>query len=145
MKALLIKEVRGLGKKGEIKDVNNGYANNYLFPNKLAVLATPEVAAKIEREKAFSEKRRKELVSKLKIEAKRLEETTFDFFMKTGGKGEIFGSVSATLIEKALAEKGFSNTRVLLERPIKNLGEFKIPADFGEGVNAEVRVRIIPE
>lgn len=142
MRVVLLKDVKGLGRRGDVKDVSDGYARNFLLQEKIAKIATPEVVAKIEREKTLSEERRKELILKLKVKEEKLKEKTLEFFLKIGAKGEIFGSVSAVLIEKALRDEGFEKINILLDRPIKTLGTHEIEADFGEGVKTKIRISV---
>ncbi len=145
MKVILLKDAKGLGKKGEVKEVSDGYARNFLIPRGVAVQATPDELKKLEKLKAESSAKLEKLVNTLKAKADQLEKLTFTFRLKVGEKGEVFGGVHGKEIEEKLGEAGFPNARVELERPIKTIGETFVLADLGEKIMAKIRIAVKPE
>jgi large subunit ribosomal protein L9 len=148
MKIILLEDVRGLGKKFDVKEVNNGYARNFLFPNTLATAATEGALKKIAGMKEEHDKNEKNLVAHLKELAEKISATKLEFFLKTDKSGAIFGSVNKESILKALR----SHDLVLTERvdlelkyPLKELGEYTVPVDFKKGVTAVLRVIVAKE
>ena len=142
MKVLLLSDVRKLGKKYDVKEVSEGYARNFLFARKLAVPADAG-AMKI---KAQAESRENETVGRYKELAKRLVGEVLEFKVRAGQKGEVFGSVTAKDIEAALLRKGYggqNNLAIILEKPLRALGEHKVGVNFGKGITGEVRVRLL--
>lgn len=139
MKVLLLKDVRKVGKKYEIKEVSDGYARNFLFARKLAVPAD-EGAMKI---KAKAEAGESALISRYKEMAAKLNRETLEFKVRAGEKGGVFGSVTSQQIKKALLEKGYEVAEVVLEKPLRALGEHKVAISFGRGITGEAKVLVI--
>lgn len=136
MQVLLLQDIKGLGRRFDIKEVKDGFARNFLFPKKLAVPAD-EQALKI-KDAALKEKRHE--LAKYEALAARLKELTLEFKVRTGEHKEVFGSVKEADILKSLEAHGIAGGHVVLERPLKTLGEHKISVKFGEGVSGEVKV-----
>jgi large subunit ribosomal protein L9 len=142
MKILLLQDVKKVGRKMEVKEVSEGYARNFLFARKLAVPADAG-AMKI---KAQAEARENELVSRYKEMAKKLAGEVLEFKVKTGQKREVFGSVTAKDIEATLLRKGYggqNNLAIILEKPIRVLGEHKVEVSFGKGVGGQLTIRLL--
>jgi large subunit ribosomal protein L9 len=138
MKIILLVDVKTLGKKNEIKEVSDGYARNFLFPRKLAQMATPELVKKTEaQEKQRAEKESEETGKKKRL-AESLQGRKFTLKAKDK-KGKLFGSITAKQISEKLAENGFVIWEKCLNisKPIKELGEHKIKIDLGDGIVAE--------
>lgn len=138
MRVILLSDVRGVGRKNDVKEVADGYARNFLVAKKLAVAAD---------EKGMGAKAQvdaKEEAERLRLAAlaARLSTITLDFTMKTGPHGELFGSVSKRDVEMALREKGFVEGEIILEHPIKSTGEQKVEVDFGKGARGVLKVVI---
>jgi len=140
MKVILLQDIKGIGKKYEVKEVADGYARNFLFPKKMATAATPSTLANLEKEKALFEAKRQERIAALKKEVEKISATPLRFRLKVGKKGEIFGSVSSLDIEKALKNLGVKEAKPELEQSLKELGEHKVTVDLGEGVKGEIKV-----
>ena len=138
-------DIKGLGKKHEVKEVKEGYVRNFLFPKKLVISATSEALQRLSKEKAEAEKDHALLVAKLAEEVKKLRSLKLIFQLKTRDTNEVFGSVNRVQIEKALHEKGFSDFKIELERPIKTLGEKKLIVDLGAGVKSEIEIIVEPQ
>jgi large subunit ribosomal protein L9 len=140
MKVILLKDIKGIGKKFDIKEVKDGYGRNFLLARGLAEAATKDALNKLETRKKVQEAERQKLVEKLKLEAKGLEETKLGFKMKVGEKGETFGSVSHKDIETELAKHGYKNLKIELEKPIKGISEHSVTIDLGEGIKAKIKI-----
>lgn len=140
MKIILLKDVKGLGQRLEVKEVKDGYGRNFLIARGLAEAATKDALNKLEHQKKIWEAEREKLVGELKIGAKKLEEMELKFKMKTGEKGETFGSVSRKDIEMELTKYGYKNLKIELEKPIKTIGEHKVAIDLGEGIKAKMKI-----
>lgn len=129
-------------KNFEIKDVKNGYARNFLLPKNLAKIATTENLKILSRQKADRERQEKELIEELRKAAIRLKEITLDFSLKAGESGRVFGSINASEIKKALEDLGYQNFELILEKPIKELGEHSVEISLGKGIKAKIKIRV---
>ena len=144
MKVILKQDVRGVGRKGDVKDVNEGYANNFLLPKKLAEFASKENVARFEKEKkhklAEEEKQKKEIAEKFKI----LESQTVFLKKKANEKGHLFEKIKAEEVV-AFINKNFGidikPDFLKMENPIKEIGETEISLEMME-VKGKIRVRV---
>jgi len=135
MKVLLLEDVKGFGRRMEVKNASDGYARNFLIARKLAVPAD-DVAMSLKKQ---SETRESALTEKWKSQAEKLKKDTLEFAVKTGEKGEVFGSVKKDQINAKLKEKGYQG-EVLLSEPLKIIGEHKVAVSFPRGIRGEARV-----
>ncbi len=146
MKIILSSSVAKLGKIGETKTVANGYARNYLLPQKLAVLYSEGAARGIvNREKTRAVKSAVEAKDAVSLKAK-VEKINLEFPVLVDEKGELYGSIGKGQILKSLKSKGLSlpkNTTVELSAPIKVLGESKVSVRLHPEVIAELRVNLV--
>jgi large subunit ribosomal protein L9 len=149
MKVILKQNVPSLGKAGMVVKVNDGYARNFLIPKGLAVEANEKNIKVFEHErKSLMEK-----LAKQKKDAQAMAEVlsglTITFSRKVGDQGKLFGSVTVRDIESALKEKGFDIDRKMIVHAqgehIKDLGEHKVRIKLAQGVEAEIKVKIIGE
>jgi len=143
MKIILLDDVRSLGKKFDVKEVADGYARNFLFPNKLAEPATPGAMKKLDALKAEHDKNETELLARLHEIADNITKTKIEFTLKTDKAGSVFGSVNKESILKALREHGMVRTErveIDLKYPLKELGEYAVPIDLKKGVTAILKV-----
>ncbi|MEK7513048.1 MAG: 50S ribosomal protein L9 [Patescibacteria group bacterium] len=138
----LTTDVRGIGRKGEIKIVHDGYARNFLIPRKLAILATPQIVVQANAETARRAAEREQRSAEAQAHAEKLSNLKLSFTRAVGEKGELFGSVAAEDIEKELAARGYTNLAVSLKHPLKEVGAHAVPVDLGEGISATVVVTI---
>ena len=147
MRVILKAEVRGLGRTGEIKDVADGYARNYLLPKGLAIEATGGELKLLAQERQ-SEKTKKDRVHQDAEElAKRLGEVTLVFKLKAGERGKTFGSVTAKEVADALkreAKADIDKTKVVLHEPLRSLGVHTVEVRLLTDVRANVTVAIEP-
>ena len=146
MKVILQQDVRGQGKKGQMVEVSDGYARNFLLPRKLAVLATAEnVNTMKQQEKA---RKAQEAAEKAEAEAtaKKLEGLMVKISAKAGEGGRLFGAVTAKEVSEALAAQHGVNipkARLVLDEPIKACGGYQIKAKLGYEVTGTVNVVVV--
>jgi large subunit ribosomal protein L9 len=142
----MMQDVKGQGKKGQLVDVSDGYARNFLLPKKLAVIATAEnVNTMKQQEKA---RKAQEAAEKAEAEAvaKQLEGITVKVSAKAGDGGRLFGAVTSKEISECLnAQTGLSivKTKLVLDEPIKACGTYKIKAKLGYEVIGTVNVMVV--
>ncbi len=143
MKVILLEDVKKLGKRGEIKEVSNGYARNYLIPKKLAKIALAEEikSLKIEQEKE-KEKREKELKEIGEI-AKKIDGQEIEIKEKINDKGKLYSKITDKKIIKKLAEAGYNvpkKTEVELGKEIDETGEYKAKLKFEHNLESEITI-----
>ncbi len=146
MKIILLQDVRNIGKRGEMKEVPDGYARNFLFKNKLAEAAAPAAVKRLEMAKANAEHEDAELRKRLQEIAHHLEGTGIQFELTKGKDGSIFGSVNKDAILKALREHGFvtkERVEVQLDHPIKEVGEHWVTLDLKKRISAKLKIVIV--
>lgn len=147
MRVILKQDVENLGRKGDIVDVAVGYGRNYLLPKKLALEVTPSNMKMIEIERQALKKKRDKEESSYQELIQELNQTTLSFRRKAGEKDIIFGSVSSSDIKDALHEKGYEidKKKILLEEPIKRLGNYTVSLRIFYEDRAEIKVEVIKE
>lgn len=143
MKIVLIRDIDNLGQEGDVKEVANGYARNFLIPRGLAVLATNQAitrAAKIRDERA---KRAEQELKATQVLAKKLDGQEIEIEAKAED-GRLFGSVGALKISQTLKQAGFvvKKSQVKLTKPFKEIGEYEVDLDLAHGLEAKIRVII---
>ena len=146
MKVIFNVDVKGQGKKGEMKEVSDGYARNYLLPRKLASEATADNINTMK----LKEKAKAALIAKEKAEAeenaKRLSAITVTIRAKAGGAGKLFGSVTSQEISDALREQhgiNIEKNKIVQAEPIKTFGSYTVKAKLGYEISANVIVLVI--
>jgi large subunit ribosomal protein L9 len=139
MKIILLQNLANLGKAGEIKEVADGFARNFLFPKKLAEPATNEALQKVARINEEAKKKEAEAVDDLKNRSRELEGKKIVIKVKEK-KGKLFGSVTAKDITKEFLKQGIKvdEASINLGEPIKKIGEKEIKISFGHGINAKI-------
>ena len=147
MEVILREHVDNLGRRGEVVKVADGYARNYLLPRKLALLATEGNKKQIEREKVKFDAREAEDQKVAQAMAERLAIVDVEIVRKVGETDALYGSVTSSDIAEALAKKGveLDRRKLVLQEPIKKLGEFSIPVKLHRDVTAQVKVRVSAE
>ncbi len=145
MKIVLLKDVLDLGKKGDVKDVSDGYGRNFLIRNKLVEILTPQVARKLETEREKEEKTAVALKSQTLALKEKIEKLKLVLKTKIGESGQVFGSVTPTKILAELEKNGIKLEKdQVLSKPIKTLGENKIKIKLPQGIDAELQIIIEP-
>jgi large subunit ribosomal protein L9 len=148
MQVILISDVNNLGGKNELVAVKNGYARNYLIPNKLAVEASPSNLKVREEKLKVAAKKEAALLAAINEVIAKLQEGPVSVGAKVGTSGKIFGSVTSVQISKAIREqKGYEidRRRISIVDDVKELGSYKAAVDFGGGNSTEVAFEVVAE
>ncbi len=143
MKVLLIKDVKGLGKAGEIKEAKDGYARNFLIPKGFAKLATPEVIREWEKEQAEKKAKLEAELDAINELKEKLENTTLKIKHKLGANGQLIGAVTNKEIGEKLKELGFDIEKKQIEHTsIKAPGTYQVDIKLGHGIHAKLNVEV---
>ncbi|RMG72375.1 MAG: 50S ribosomal protein L9 [Nitrospirae bacterium] len=147
MKVILKEDVDRLGSMGDIVNVKPGYARNYLIPRNLAVEANPRNIKEFEHYKRTLQQKAERIKNAAQILADKISSTPLVIKVKAGEEDKLFGSVTSIDIEKALKDKGFEIDRktILLDEPIKRLGEYKVKVKLHRDVTAEITLQVEKE
>lgn len=144
MKVILLQDVRGKGKKGQMLEVSDGYARNYMLPRKIAMEATADAINTMRmNDKATQERQARERAEAMEL-AKRMKAMTLTVYAKGGGAGRLFGSVSSQEIADALQSQGITldKRKIVIDEPIKNVGTYTIRCKLGYEITAQLTVQI---
>jgi large subunit ribosomal protein L9 len=148
MRVILLQDVDGLGKAGDLKDVANGYARNYLLPRQLAAGATPSLIAN-RQQRIAAEQRKLEKQSELnRQQAERLGQVTLTFKARVGSQGRLYGSITSQDIAAGLREaEGIVVDRRMIDmpEPIRTTGTFKVPVKIASKLQPEITVNVVDE
>ena len=147
MKVILRADLKGVGKAGEITDVSDGFARNYLLPRGLAQEATQGNLAQAAAQKAAAKRRDDKLLAEAQELAARLTATAAVIQAKAGERGKIFGAVTSTQVADALqaaAGVEIDRHKIEMEEPIKTIGDHRVTVRLAQGVTAKVTVRVVP-
>jgi len=144
MKVILQEDVKSLGKVGDTVRVANGYARNFLLPRKLAVEATERRMNEWEHLNKVAEQKKKKAVAVRKAVLDKLEKITVNFKVEAGEGDKLFGAITSSDISHELEKLGFSieKREIVLEGPLKVLGQHKATVKLGEGLDADIRISI---
>lgn len=147
MKVILRQDVTKLGKEGDIVEVKDGHARNFLLPKGYAYPVTPGNMKKLEEEKKLRSLRAKKELRSAEDLARRLSGASITFVMKAGEEDRLYGSVSAADISAKLSEQGFEidKKQVMIEEPIKVLGVYTVEVRLHSEVFAKVKVWVVKE
>lgn len=145
MRVIFIKDLKNQGKKGDIKEVKDGYGNNFLIKGGYAVLETPTSVdiLKKENQQNASKKEQEELnANKIK---EQLEKETINFIVKTGTNDKVFGSVSSKQIHEELVKKGYNidKKKIVLNETIQSLGTHIVKIELYKNINADLKVALM--
>ena len=145
MKVILLQDVKGKGKKGQMLEVSDGYARNFMLPRKLAIEATADAVNTMRmNDKAAAEKTARERAEALEI-SRKLRELTATVFAKGGGAGKLFGSVTNQEIADALEKSAgikLDKRKIVISDPIKNVGTYTVTCKLGYEITAPLTVKI---
>ena len=145
MKVVLLQDVKALGKKGDVVEVSEGYARNFLLTKKYAVEATPANLNTLKLQKANADKIAAEQLAEAKDIAAKLENVTVTVAIKAGENGKTFGSVSSKEIAQELEKQGIEvdKKKIVLPDPIKEFGKYEVKVKLHKDVQANVKVNVV--
>ena len=144
MKVILLQDVKGKGKKGQMIEVSDGYARNFMLPKKLAIEATPDAINTMK----MNDKATQERIAREKAEAletsKKLRAMTLTVKAKGGGAGRLFGAVTNAEIASALEKQGvkLDKRKIVMNENIKSVGPYTVTCKLGYEINAPLTVKI---
>ena len=146
MKVILKADVKGTGKKGEIIEVSDGFAKNFLFKKGLAEIATASGINEILQKRNADAFHKAENIKALKELAEKLNGNEVTVAIRTGKNGKVFGSVTTDKIASALAELGYEvdKKKIVVKEPMKTIGTFDAEIRLMEGIAAKIKVHIVP-
>jgi len=147
MKVILKQDVEKLGRRGDVVNVAPGFGRNYLIPRKMALAVTPTNLKTIEIERAALKKKLEIERKSFQSLAEKLNQVSLTFTRRAGDKDVIFGSVSAGDVKEALDALGYEidKKKILLDEPIKRLGNFAVPVKISTEDRAEVKIVVARE
>ena len=147
MKIILLQDVKGQGKKGEVIDVNEGYARNFLIKKGLAEAATAGKLNDLNQKKAAADYHKAEEIKAMQAMAKELSGKSFTVKIKAGQNGKVFGSVTGANISDAMSSAGYDvdKRKIALDAPIKNLGVYDVNLKLMEGISSKIKVTVESE
>lgn len=143
MKVIFIKDLKNQGKKGEIKEVKDGYAKNFLIKNGYAVVKNEENLKELKRNQSNEKKQDDENRKQALILKSQLENELYKFKVKTGVSDKVFGSVSVKQIKEKIDEKyKINKNQIMLENPITSLGFHKVKINLYKDINAIINIEL---
>ena len=148
MDIILIQDVDNLGAKNEVVKVKNGYARNFLLPNKLAVESSPSNKKQLEERLKQVKKKEDKMLADMNSVIAKLQEGPLKLGAKTGTSGKIFGSITSLQLTRAIREqRGYEIDRrkITIPEDVKELGSYKATIDFGNGHSTEVDFEVVAE
>ncbi len=146
MKVIFIKDQQGGVKRGQIQDVSDGYAKNFLITKGFAQVATPEIQAKVAKEQKEADTKKQKEVEKLRNLKLEIEKRTFTMQVKVGDKGQIFSGVRDKDIAEAVSKKldvSLQKNQVDLKKPLKETGKHKVAIHLFNGIVAQANIEVI--
>ena len=145
MKVILLQDVKGKGKKGQLLEVSDGYARNFMLPRKIAIEATADAVNTMRmNDKATQERIAREKAEAMEV-SKKLRELTVTVTAKGGGNGRLFGSITNQEIADALKAKSgitLDKRKIVMSDPIKNVGTYTVTCKLGYEITAPLTVKI---
>jgi len=147
MKVILLEELQGKGGEGDVVEVSRGFANNYLLPNRIAILATKGNLKQLEQRRKNIAKREEVRIANAEEQKAKLEAAELTIKVKVGDEGILFGSVTAQMIADALAEAAIEvdRRRVEIRQAIKTIGEHNIEVSLYRDIKAAIKVNVVDE
>lgn len=148
MKVILLQDVENLGKAGDLKDVANGYARNYLLPRQLAAGATASLVANRQQRIAAEQRKVEKQTESNRQQAERLGQVTLTFKARVGSQGRLYGSITSQDIATGLREvEGITIDRRMIDMPdpIRSIGSFTVPVKIGPRLEPKITVNVIDE
>ncbi len=148
MKVILLKDVEGLGKIGELKEVANGYARNFLLPKKLAAGATPQLLANYQQRVASEQRKIEKQNENNQQQADRLSQITLTFKARVGRQGRLYGSITSQDIAAGLRNNesiAIDRRMIELHDPIRMLGTYHVPIKIAQKLTPQITVNVVDE
>ncbi len=147
MQVILLQDVKGQGKKGDLVDVNEGYARNFLIKKGFAEVATPNKINDLKQKKAAADFHKQEEIKAMRALAAELKGKTFTLKIKVGQGGKVFGSVTGATIAEAMTAAGYDvdKKKIVLESPIKAVGVYDVDIKLLEGISTKIKVQVSEE
>src|SRR6266699_6100341 len=148
MKVILLQDVEGLGKAGDLKDVANGYARNFLLPRRLAAGATPALLANHQQRVAAEQRKLEKQAEQNRQQAERLNQISLTFKARVGRQGRLYGSITSQDIAAGLREsEGISIDRRVIDlpNPIRALGTYMVPVKIAQKLEPKITVNVVDE
>ncbi len=147
MKVILQQDIHDLGLEGDTVEVADGYARNYLIPKGLALEATSQNLKMMEQRRKKIEAKRVKAQGEAEAVKEKIESLVLMFRQKAGEEGKLYGSVTAMDIAESLEQKGIvvDRRKIVLDQPIKSLGDFDVGVKLYPGVVASLKVTVAPE
>jgi len=147
MKVIFLQDVKGQGKKGEIKDLSEGYVRNFLLPKNLVKIASDGNVKTLDMQKASEEKRKQQEKEDAIALGKKLEELNVIVKAKAGEGGRLFGAITSKQIADALAKQGYKidKRKIELDEPIRSLGTTQVPVKLHADVKGTLKVQTVEE
>lgn len=147
MQVILLQDVKGQGKKGDLVDVNEGYARNFLIKKGFAEVATPNKINDLKQKKAAADFHKQEEIKAMRALAAELKGKTFTLKIKVGQGGKVFGSVTGATIAEAITAAGYDvdKKKIVLESPIKAVGIYDVDIKLLEGISTKIKVQVAEE
>ncbi len=143
MKVILLQDVRGQGKKGELLNVSDGYANNFLFPRKLAKLADEQVMTELRNREASENYRRQEERKQAMAVAEKLKNVVVTFRTTGGVDGKLYGAItSKDICDRLAADHGITidKRKVSVSQPIKTVGQYEVDVKLFTDVSSKIKI-----
>ena len=147
MKVILLKDVKNMGKRDDVLNVSDGYARNFLFPQKLAVEATPGNLKEIERKRAAQDAREAEMKAEALAKAELLKNKIVTLEVKCGEKGRLYGSVTAAEVAEALEKQHgikADKRKIEIGDPIREVGVREISVWLYAGITTKMKLNVEP-
>lgn len=143
MKVIFIKDLKGQGKKGEIKNVKDGYGTNFLIKNGYAIVANEGNLKQFNTQKKKAEDKEQELISECEKIKEKLEKLTLKIKVKVGTQDRVFGSVSTKQIANELVDFNIDKNKIKINEPLTSLGSHIVTIELNKKVKANLRVELI--
>jgi len=147
MKVILLEDINNFGKKYEVKEVKEGFARNFLIPRGLAKIANDKNLKQMEAKKGKEEKKAEEELKKIQQKTETIDGQEFNIKVKAGENNQLFESITSQKISEVLKKRGFDvkKDQIILEEPIKELGEFPVKINFKHNLEAEIKIIVSTE
>jgi len=147
MKVILLKDIAGLGKKGEIKNAADGHARNFLIPKKLVKIATDKAIKEWEQEKILEAQKAEQALQYVEEVVSQMDGLEIEVAVKMDESGKLYGSINDQKVSQLFKDRGFDikKNQIKILQPIKEVGEYPITISFDHGLEAEIKLIIIDE